>query len=223
MHSGTGELLRTDGAATWTRQAGQPALPAIGTIHFLTRQVGYLDAISSMWNLGWWTTEDSGQSWTRLQLPTPTAKRSDSVNIIDAPALAGDAIVLAADFTTPGAGNDDGVGSYRSTDQGTSWTVQELASETPTEGYDFAASPDGSSYLLLRAQSGADSQTATWVTSLSTDGGHRFTDRTGADNFYPGPVTLAGPGNLWTVGGAQRSGQLADEDGGTGQQLAAQR
>ena len=106
-HTGFGELLRTtDGGATWTLQAGQRTLPAVGAIHFLTPQVGYLGATSTG---AWWTTRDAGQSWTQLQLPTPATKKSDSVSIITAPALAGDAVVLAASFTTPAQGNDDGV------------------------------------------------------------------------------------------------------------------
>src|SRR5258708_4850446 len=70
----------------------------------------------------WWTTRDAGQSWTQLQLPTPATKKSDSVSIISAPALAGDAVVLAASFTTPAQGNHDGVGIYRSTNLGATWT-----------------------------------------------------------------------------------------------------
>jgi hypothetical protein len=223
-HTGFGELLRTtDGGATWTLQAGQRTLPAVGAIHFLTPQVGYLGAT---WTGAWWATRDAGQSWTQLQLPTPATRKSDSVSIIGAPTLGGDAIVLAASFTTPVQGNDDGVGIYRSTNLGVTWTVRQLASETPTEQYNFAATPDGSSYVLLRSQAAQDLQTFTWVTSRSTNGGQNFTDAISVHNFYPGPLTLADPGNLWTLGGANGCksfktgcwntvGLIASNDGGT--------
>src|SRR5258708_7296505 len=222
-HSGFGELLRTtDGGATWTLQAGQRTLPAVGAIHFLTPQVGYLDEDMTG---AWWTTRDAGQSWTHLQLPTPATRRSDLVSIISAPALAGDAVVLAASFTTPVQGSADGVGIYRSTNLGATWTVRQLASETPTEGYSFAAAPDGSSYVLLRSQAARDLRTVTWVTSRSTDGGQNFTDTSSVHNFYPGPLMLAGHDNLWTIGGANgcksfktdcwsTTGLIASNDGG---------
>jgi hypothetical protein len=199
-HTGFGELLRTtDGGATWTLQAGQRALPAVGAITFLTPQVGYLDA--SMTG-AWWTSRDAGQTWAHLQLPTPAAKKSDSANIIGGPTLAGGAIVLAASFTTPAQGNADGVGIYRSTDLGETWTVRQLASETPTEQYNFAATPDGSSYVLLRSQPAQNLQSFTWVTSRTTDGGQNFTDTTSVHNFYPGQLTLADPDVLWTIAGS---------------------
>ncbi len=222
-HTGFGELLRTtDGGTTWTLQAGQRTLPAVGAIHFLTPQVGYLDEDMTG---AWWTTRDAGQIWTHLQLPTPATKRSDSVSIISAPALAGDAVVLAASFTTPAQGSADGVGIYRSTNLGATWTVRQVASQTPTEQYSFAATPDGSSYALLRAQPGQDLQTFTWVTSRSTDGGQNFTDTSSVHNFYPGPLMLAGHDNLWTIGGANgcrsfktdcwsTAGLIASNDGG---------
>jgi photosystem II stability/assembly factor-like uncharacterized protein len=199
-NSGFGELLRTtDGGATWTLQAGQRTLPAVGAIRFLTPQVGYLDADMTG---AWWITRDAGQIWTHLQLPAPATKKSDSVSIISAPALAGDAVVLAASFTTPVQGSADGVGIYRSTNLGATWTVRLLASETPTERYSFAATPDGSSYVLLRSQPAQGVQTVTWVTSRSTDGGQNLTETSSVHNFYPGPLTLADPDNLWTIGGA---------------------
>jgi photosystem II stability/assembly factor-like uncharacterized protein len=224
-HTGFGELLRTtDGGATWTVQAGQRALPVVGTLHFITPALGYLDANSSG-SSGWWVTRDAGHTWTQLQLPTPAARKSDSVNIISAPALAGGAIVLAASFTTPVQGNADGVGIYRSTDLGDTWTVRQLASETPTEQYNFAATADGSSYVLLRAHPAQDLQSFTWVTSRSTDGGQNFTNTTSVHNFYPGPLTLADPDVLWTIAGSNgcksfktdcwsTSGLIASTDGG---------
>jgi photosystem II stability/assembly factor-like uncharacterized protein len=203
MHAQFGELLHTtDGGASWVTQASQRTLPVIGTIHFLTRQVGYLDANGSMGARGWWTTQDAGQSWRQLQLPAPATKGPDPVDIISPPTLAGNAIVVAARFETPAAGDDDGVGIYRSTDQGATWTVHPWASETPTEGYDFAATPNGSSYLLLRSQPAADSQNFSWVISRSTDGGRSFTDATSVHSLYPGPLSLASDGDLWTVAGA---------------------
>ena len=222
-HTGSGELLRTtDGGATWTLQAGPEALPAIGAIHFLTPQVGYLAAAATG---AWWTTRDAGRSWAPLQLPTPAARKADSVRIISAPALAGDAVVLAARFTTPAQGSDDGVGIYRSTNLGATWTVRPLASETATEQYSFAAAPDGSSLVLLRSQPGPDFQAFTWVTSRSTDGGHSFTDTSSVHDFYPGPLMLAGRDSLWTIGGANgcqslktdcssTAGLIASDDGG---------
>ena len=222
-HTGAGELLRsTDGGVTWTLQPGQLALPGGAAIHFLTPQVGYLGAIGTG---TWWTTRDAGHSWTQLQLPTPATKKSDSVSIISAPALAGDAVVLAASFTTPAQGSDDGVGIYRSTNLGATWTVQPLAGETATEQYSFAAAPDGSSVVLLRAQPAPDLQKFTWVTSRSTDGGRSFTDTSSVHNFYPGPVMLADHGNLWTIGAANgcksfktdcwsTTGLIASNDGG---------
>lgn len=224
-HTGFGELLRTtDAGATWTVQAGQRALPVVGTLHFITPALGYLDANSSG-SRGWWVTRDAGHSWTQLQLPTPAAKKSDSVNIISAPTLAGGAIVLATSFTTPTQGNADGVGIYRSTDLGDTWTVRQLASETPTEQYNFAATPDGSSYVLLREHPAQDRQNFTWVTSRSTDGGQNFTDTTNIHNFYPGPLTLADPDVLWTIAGSNgcksfktdcwsTTGLIASTDGG---------
>jgi hypothetical protein len=222
-HTGFGELLRTtDGGTTWTLQAGQRTLPAVGAIHFLTPQVGYLGAT---WTGAWWTTRDAGQSWAQLQLPTPATKKSDSVSIISAPTLAGDAVVLAASFTTPVQGSADGVGIYRSTNLGATWTVHLLASQTPTEGYSFAATPDGSSYVLLRSQPAQGLQTVTWVISRSTDGGQNFTDTSSVHNFYPGPLMLAGHDNLWTIGSANgcksfktdcwsTAGLIASSDGG---------
>ena len=224
-HTGFGELLRTaDAGATWTLQAGQSTLPVIGTIRFLTPQIGYLD---TAWNgAWWWTTRDAGHSWARLNLPVAAAKKSDSVNILAAPAVAGDAIVVAASFTTPDQGNADGVAIYRSFDSGSTWTVQQLPSEAPTEQYSFATTPDGSSYVLLREQPSQDLQSFTWVTSRSTDRGKTFTDASSAHNFYPGPLTLADPNDLWTLGGANgcksfktdcwnTAGLIASHDAGT--------
>jgi photosystem II stability/assembly factor-like uncharacterized protein len=225
-HTGFGELLRTtDGGATWTMQAGQRALPVVGTLHFITPALGYLDANYSMGSRGWWVTRDAGHSWTQLQLPTPAAKKSDTVNIISAPALAGGAIVLATSFTTPVQGNADGVGIYRSTDLADTWTVHQLASETPTEQYNFAATPDGSAYVLLREHPAQGLQGVTWVTSRSTDGGQNFTDTTSVHSFYPGPLTLADPDVLWTIAGSNgcksvktgcwsTTGLIASSDGG---------
>lgn len=223
-HTGFGELLRTtDAGATWTLQAGQSTLPAIGTIRFLTPQIGYLDTV---WNAAlWWTTRDAGHSWARLNLPVPTAKKSDSVNILAAPAVAGDAIVVAASFTTPDQGGADGLGIYRSTDSGATWAVQELPSEAINEQYNFATTPDGSTYVLLREHPAQDFQSFTWVTSRSTDHGQSFTDASGVHNFYPGPLTLADPNALWTLGGANgcktfktdcwnTAGLIASNDGG---------
>jgi photosystem II stability/assembly factor-like uncharacterized protein len=222
-HTGFGELLRTtDGGVTWTLQAGQRTLPAVGAIHFLTQQVGYLGAASTG---AWWTTRDAGQSWTRLQLPMPATKKSDSVSIISAPALAGDAVVVAASFRTPAQGGDDGVGIYRSANLGATWTIQPLASEAATEQYSFDAAPDGSSLVLLRSQPARDLQTFTWVISRSTDGGRSFTDTSSVHTFYPGPLVLAGHDDLWTVGGAngctslktgcwRTAGLIASDDGG---------
>ncbi len=138
------------------------------------------------------------------------------MSIISAPALAGDAVVLAASFTTPVQGSADGVGIYRSTNLGATWTVRQLASETPTEGYSFAAAPDGSSYVLLRSQAARDLRTVTWVTSRSTDGGQNFTDTSSVHNFYPGPLMLAGHDNLWTIGTDcwSTTGLIASNDGG---------
>jgi hypothetical protein len=222
-HTGLGELLRTtDGGVTWTRPAGQGSLPAVGAIHFLTPQVGYLAATGTG---AWWTTRDAGRSWTPLQLPMPATKKSDSVSIISAPVLAGGAVVLAASFTTPAQGGDDGVGIYRSTNLGATWTVRLLASKTATEQYSFAVAPDGSSVVLLRSQPARGLQAFTWVTSRSTDGGRDFTDTSSVHTFYPGPLMLAGRGSLWTIGGANgcesrktdcwsTAGLIASSDGG---------
>jgi len=223
-HSGYGELLRTsDAGATWTLQAGQSTLPAIGTLHFLTPQLGYLDAtMTGMW----WATRDAGRSWAPLQLQAPTAKTSDAVNVIAAPATVGDQVVVAASFTTPVEGNADGIGIYRSTDSGVTWTLQQLPSEAPTEQYHFAATADGSTYVLLRGQPAPDFQVFTWVTSRSTNRGESFTDASSVHNFYPGPLTLADPHNLWTLAGANgckgfktdcwnTAGLIASNDGGS--------
>lgn len=224
-HTGFGELLHTtDAGATWTLQADQQTLPVIGMIRFLTPQIGYLD---TAWNgAWWWTTRDAGHSWARLNLPVPSAKKADSVNIITAPAVAGDAIVVAASFTTADQGNADGVGIYRSTDSGVSWTLQQLPSEAPSEQYHFAVAADGSTYVLLRGQPAPDLQEFTWVTSRSTNRGENFTDASSVYNFYPGPLTLADPDNLWTLAGANgcksfktdcwnTAGLIASNDGGS--------
>lgn len=226
MHTAVGELLHTtDGGASWVTQASQRTLPVTGRVHFVTRQVGYLDANSAMGARGWWTSRDAGQSWRQLQLPAPATKKPDTVNLISAPTLAGDAIVVAASFATSAEGIDDGVGIYRSIDQGATWTVLSSGSDNPAEQYDFAATPDGSSYLLLRSQPAGDGQNYTWVLSRSTNGGRSFTDTTSVHSLYPGPLSLAGSGHLWTVAGANgcqsfKSGcwnitaLLASDDGG---------
>jgi photosystem II stability/assembly factor-like uncharacterized protein len=224
-HTGFGELLRTtDAGATWTLQADQSTLPVIGTIRFLTPEIGYLD---TLWNgAWWWTTRDAGHSWARLNLPVPAAKKSDSVNVLAAPALAGDAIVVAASFTTPDQGNADGIGIYRSTDGGVTWMLQQLPSEAINEQYNFATTPDGSTYLLLREHPAQDFQSFTWVTSRSTNRGTSFTGASSVHNFYPGPLTLADPNHLWTLGGANGcktfktdcwndAGLIASNDGGS--------
>ena len=199
-HTGYGELLRTsDAGATWTLQAGQSTLPTIGTLHFLTAQLGYLDATMTG---TWWVTRDAGRSWAPLQLPGPTAKTADAVNILAAPAAVGSSLVVAASFTTPAEGAADGVGVYRSTDGGATWTLQQLPSEAPTEQYNFATTPDGSTYVLLREHPAQDLQSFTWVTSRSTNRGKTFTDLTSVHNFYPGPLSAASSNNLWSVGGA---------------------
>jgi hypothetical protein len=80
--------------------------------------------------------------------------------------------------------------------------------------------------VLLRSQAAQDLQTFTWVISRSTDGGQNFTDTISVHNFYPGPLTLADPGSLWTLGGANGCksfktgcwntvGLIASNDGGT--------
>jgi hypothetical protein len=223
-HTGYGELLRTsDAGNTWTLQAGQSTLPTIGTLHFLTPQLGYLDATMTG---TWWATRDAGRSWAPLQLRAPTAKTSDAVNILAAPALAGGSIVVAASFTTPVEGDADGVGIYRSTDSGVSWALQQLPSEAPTEQYHFAATADGSTYVLLRGQPTPDFQSFTWVTSRSTNRGESFTDASSVHNFYPGPLALADRDNLWTLAGANgcksfktdcwnTAGLIASNDGGS--------
>jgi photosystem II stability/assembly factor-like uncharacterized protein len=197
---GYGELLHTtDAGATWTLQAGQSALPTIGTLHFVTRQLGYLDATMTG---TWWATRDAGKSWAQLDLPVPASKKADAVNVLGTPGLARNAIVLAASFTTPGVGDADGIGIFRSTDNGATWSVLQLPSAAPTEQYHFATTSNGSSYLLLRAQPAQDFQAFTWVTSRSTNGGTSFTDSSSVHNFYPGPLTVADADNLWTLGGA---------------------
>ena len=223
-HTGYGELLRTsDAGATWTLQAGQSTLPTIGALHFLTAQLGYLDATMTG---TWLATRDAGRNWAPLQLPAPTAKTPDGVNILAAPAFAGASIVVAASFTTPVEGNADGVGVYRSTDGGVSWMLQQLPSEAPTEQYHFAVTADGGTYVLLRDQPSPDFQAFTWVTSRSTNRGEGFTDASSVHNFYPGPLTLAGPDTVWTVAGANgcksfktecwnTAGLIASNDGGT--------
>jgi photosystem II stability/assembly factor-like uncharacterized protein len=223
---GSGELLRTtDGGAHWTLQLRQSSMPAAGTLHFLTEQLGYLDA-NTAGSAGWWVTHDGGQTWALFQIPTPTAKNTDNAAIIGAPSLAGDAIVMAVSFTTPVQGTSDGVGIYRSTDLGASWTTHQIASDSPAEQYSFSAAPDGSVYVLLRMLAPPDVQTITWVTSRSTNAGETFTDTTSVQNFYPGPLTLADPDNLWTVGDSDgctgfksgcwnTSGLIASHDGGT--------
>lgn len=83
----------------------------------------------------------------------------------------------------------------------------------------------GSAYVLLRSQSAQDLQTFTWVTSHSSNGGQNFTDTNSVHNYYPGPLTLADPDNLWTLGGANgcksfktdcwnTAGLIASNDGG---------
>lgn len=202
-HETSGELLHTsDGGATWTVQASRYALPVVGAIHFLTPTIGYLDANSSMGARGWWATNDGGKSWTQLRLPVPVTRKTDSLNILSAPTLAGDAIVLAASFTTPVQGTDQGVGIYRSTDGGATWNLHLVASEAATEQYSFAATADGSAEVLLRSQASRDLQTFTWVTSRSGNGGQGFTDATSVQGYSPGALTLADPRHLWTVGGA---------------------
>jgi photosystem II stability/assembly factor-like uncharacterized protein len=225
-HTGFSELLRTtDGGATWTAQAAQPALPAAAAVYFLTPTLGYLDANTAMGSRGWWVTRDAGHSWTKLRLPAPAAWKSDSLAIIGAPALAGGVIVVAASFSTPVQGQADGAAIYRSTDLGDTWTVRQLPRESPAEQYDFAASPDGSSYVLLREHPAGDSGPYTWVTSRSTDGGQTFTDTTSVHDFYPGPLTVAGLGVIWTVAGSDAcpapkascqatTGLIASADGG---------
>jgi len=63
------------------------------------------------------------------------------------------------------------------------------------------------------------------VTSRSTNGGQNFTDTISVHNFYAGPLTLDGHGNLWTIGGAngcktfktdcwRTAGLIASNDGG---------
>jgi photosystem II stability/assembly factor-like uncharacterized protein len=222
---GSGELLHTtDGGASWTLQVRQSSMPATGTLHFLTPQLGYLDA-NTAGSSGWWATSNGGQAWTPLRPPTPPAKNTDTATIIGAPALVADAIVMAVSFTSAVQGTDDGVGIYRSTDLGASWTIHQVPSETPSEQYRFSAAPDGSVYVLLRSQAVQDLQTFTWVTSRSTNAGERFTDTSSVHNFYPGPLTIADQDNLWTLGGSNgctgfksdcwnTTGLIASHDGG---------
>jgi photosystem II stability/assembly factor-like uncharacterized protein len=140
--------------------------------------------------------------------------------------MAGGAIVLAASFTTPVEGDDEGVGIYRSTDGGATWALQQLPSDAPNEQYNFAATSDGASFVLLREHPSADLQTFTWVVSRSTNRGETFADASSVHNFYPGPLTIADHNTMWTIGGANgcttfktgcwnTSGLIASSDGGT--------
>jgi photosystem II stability/assembly factor-like uncharacterized protein len=219
-------LLRTaDGGATWTVPAAQSALPAAATVDFVTATLGCLDANTAMGSRGWWVTRDAGHTWTQLRLPPPAARTFDSLSIIGAPVLAGGVLVVAASFTTPVQGDADGVAIYRSTDLGVTWTVRQLPSESPAEQYDFAASPDGSSYVLLRDHPAPDGRSFTWVTSRSTDGGQNFTDTTSVHDYYSGPLTLTDPGVIWAIAGSDScrgsktscrsaAGLVASADGG---------
>ena len=134
-------------------------------------------------------------------------------------------LVLAASFTTPAQGNADGVGIYRSTDLGETWTVRQLASETPAEQDNFAATPGGSAYVLLREHPAQNFRRFIWVTSRSTNGGQDFTDTTSVHRFFPGSLTLADPDVMWTIAGSSgcksfkagcwsTTGLLASADGG---------
>jgi hypothetical protein len=119
--------------------------------------------------------------------------------VLAAPALVGGVIATAAQFITPGRGDDAGIGIYRSTDDGHSWTVQPVRTSNGAAQYTFATTPSGSAYLLLHSPTGPGAQPITWVSARSTNGGRSFTDTTSVHNAWPGQLTAADPDHLWTI------------------------
>lgn len=223
-----GELLATtDGGATWTLRAGRAQLPReVGPIHFLTPTVGVMDLDGSMFQLGWWITHDAGRHWTRLHLPVPATDEADTMRMLAAPTLAGGAIVAAAQFSTPVQGNAAGLGIFRSTDGGRSWTVQPVTTPAGPAQYAFAATPDGSAYLLLHSRSGPGMRPITWVSARSTDAGRSFADTSSVHDAWPGQLTAADVDHLWTIASTSgctgfktgcwsTSALFASADGGT--------
>jgi Uncharacterized protein related to plant photosystem II stability/assembly factor len=181
----TGEMFRTtDGGGTWTLQLGPQWRRGAGDIHFVTSAVGFLDTLPGQ---QWWITRDAGRSWAPLRLPTPSAKRHDTVTL-DTPTQAGNAIVIAATYATPVQGNPAGLVLFRSTDLGRTWTAEKPSDVPPSEQYDFAITPDGRRTVLLGAQHSGDFASYTWATSLSSDGGAQFSSTTSRNGFYPDSV-----------------------------------
>jgi hypothetical protein len=201
-HESTGELFATtDGGATWTLRAGRAQLPSqVGPIRFLTPTVGVMDLNGAWMRIrGWWITRDGGLHWSALHLPLPAANQGDGLSPLAMPTLAGGAIVAAEQFTTPVQGDDAGIGIFRSTDAGRSWTVQPVATPAGAGQFTFAVTPDGSTYLLLHSPSGPSSQSIRWLAARSTDGGRTFTDAASVHNASPGQLFAADTNHLWTV------------------------
>ncbi|HJQ03020.1 MAG TPA: sialidase family protein [Jatrophihabitans sp.] len=218
-HIATGALLQTkDGGASWVQTAS--AIQEAGPVTAMSSLDGFLT-----WPMNGWTfvSHDGGSSWARFTLTPPPGKQSDSVMPIGQPVVSGSAVVIAAQFAT--ADGPDGIGLYRSTDHGATWT---LTSRVPTQADEsdvFTVQLDGS-YALLRSLLPVLGGPRTWTVSITSDAGRTFRD--GASTIQVGdPVALwsAGGGKLWALtadNGCQNgksdchatTGILATSDGG---------
>ena len=176
-----------DGGATWVKKA--VAMQEAGPVTALSPSDGFLTLTMNGWTFA---SHDAGATWNRFTLAPPPGKQGDTLTLLGQPAVAGSAVVIAAQFSTADVGNPDGIGLYRSDDHGLTWRWTRTLAMQADESDVFTLQPDGS-YVLLRSLLPAPGGSRIWTVSISSDGGRTFRDG-------PSTAQLGDPETLWSAG-----------------------